>query len=164
MYIPECWSRLLSLMDSETNPLRYLCVAELSPDETGMFVRSIAAAYTGARAAGPQSFDTPEFYTGFMDRFAELLQLIEETDRVKEPTTDKRFVIDISSPPNRQKLVADIMFGDRSYCEQWAELNVEDGTLRIEFYPRRDGRFWEFSFGEVMDALNQAERATHRIA
>jgi hypothetical protein len=72
--------------------------------------------------------------------------------------TDKRFTVYISSPPDREKLVAEILFGDREYQEQWAELNQEDGTLRIEFYPKLDGQFWEFSFDEVMEALNGAKK------
>jgi hypothetical protein len=70
----------------------------------------------------------------------------------------EKFTIDISSPPHRDKLVADILFGDEQRNEQWAELNQEDGCLRIEFYPKRDGAFWEFSFDEVMQALIEAKR------
>jgi hypothetical protein len=72
--------------------------------------------------------------------------------------TDKKFTIWISSPPDREKLVAEIVFGDEEHSEQWAELNEEDGTLRIEFYPRRDMQFWQFSFDEVINALNEAKR------
>src|SRR5262249_46670918 len=70
----------------------------------------------------------------------------------------KKFTVYISSPPDREKLVAEILFGDREYQEQWAELNQEDATLRIEFYPKRDGQFWEFRFDAVMEALNEAKR------
>jgi hypothetical protein len=66
----------------------------------------------------------------------------------------KKFTISISSPPHPEKLVADILFGTEEGTEQWTELNQDDGTLRIEFYPRRDREFWEFSFDEVMQALN----------
>jgi len=59
----------------------------------------------------------------------------------------------ISSPPDRQKLVAEIFFGD----EQWAELNQERGDLRLEVYPRRDGRPWSLDFQEVSDALSRAK-------
>jgi hypothetical protein len=66
----------------------------------------------------------------------------------------KHFKIDIASPPDREKLVADIFFG----TEQWAELNQEDGVLKLEVYPRRDGRFWELSLAEVVEALNEAKK------
>jgi len=65
------------------------------------------------------------------------------------------FTISISSPPHRKKLVADIFFG----AEQWAELNQDERNLRIEFYPRRDGEFWEFSFDEVVETLSKARSA-----
>jgi hypothetical protein len=60
--------------------------------------------------------------------------------------TKKKFTISISSPPHREKLVADIFFGTEQSNEQWAELSQDEGTLRIEFYPRRNRQFWEFSF------------------
>jgi hypothetical protein len=77
---------------------------------------------------------------------------------MRRAMTEKRFIVEISSPPDSEKLVADILFGDRDYREQWAELNQEDGTVRIEFYPKRDGTFWKFDFEEVMGALNEAKR------
>jgi len=67
----------------------------------------------------------------------------------------KQFTIDIASPPDREKLVADIFFG----TEQWAEVNQEDGVLRIEVYPRRDGCYWLLTFADVVEALNEAKEA-----
>ena len=58
----------------------------------------------------------------------------------------------ISSPPDRDNLVADIFFGN----EQFAELNQEDGTLRLEVYPRQNGEFWQLRLDEVLVALNDA--------
>jgi hypothetical protein len=60
----------------------------------------------------------------------------------------------ISSPPDREKLVAEIFIGD----QQWAELNQEHGTLSVQFYPRRDGQFWELSLDVVSRALSEAKR------
>ena len=60
----------------------------------------------------------------------------------------------ISSPPNREKLVAEIFFG----ANQWAELNQEDGTLRLEFYPLPTGEFWQLSWDEAVGALEEAKR------
>ena len=60
----------------------------------------------------------------------------------------------VSSPPDRAKLVAEIFFRD----EQWAELNQEQGTLVLEFYPRKNGKFWHLTFDEVVESLNEARR------
>ena len=60
----------------------------------------------------------------------------------------------ISSPPDREKLVAEIFFGPN----QWAELSQEDGTLKVEFYPLPNGDFWQLSFDEAIDALEEAKK------
>jgi hypothetical protein len=67
-------------------------------------------------------------------------------------TKDMR--ICISSPPDREKLVAEIFFGN----EQWAELNQEGGTLELEFYPKPSGKFWRLGLDNVLEALNEAKR------
>jgi len=59
----------------------------------------------------------------------------------------------ISSPPDREKLVAEIFFGD----EQWAELNQEGPALALEVYPRRDGRPWQLTLEIVLAALSDAK-------
>ncbi len=61
--------------------------------------------------------------------------------------------ITISSPPDREKLVAEIFFGSN----QWAEMNQEKGHLQIEFYPRPDGKPWDLDFSSVMNALQKAK-------
>jgi len=60
----------------------------------------------------------------------------------------------ISSPPDREKLVAEIFFGDL----QWAEINQEKDVLQIEFYPRPDGEPWRISFVDATTALDKARR------
>ena len=60
----------------------------------------------------------------------------------------------ISSPPDREKLVAEIFFDN----EQWAELNQEGDSLTLEIYPRQDGKFWQLNFEQVLEALNEAKR------
>jgi hypothetical protein len=40
----------------------------------------------------------------------------------------ERFKIELASPPDREKLVANIFFG----LDQWTELNQEKGTLTLE--------------------------------
>jgi hypothetical protein len=62
----------------------------------------------------------------------------------------------ISSPPDREKLVAEIFFGD----SQWAEINQEKDVPEIEFYPRPDGQPWRVNFQTAMNAL---EDARHRL-
>ena len=66
----------------------------------------------------------------------------------------KTMSVSITSPPDREKLVAEINVGN----EQWAELNQEDGTLRLEFYPRPNREVWQLSFDEVLESLNEAKR------
>jgi hypothetical protein len=60
----------------------------------------------------------------------------------------------ISSPPDREKLVAEIFFGDT----QWAEINQERKALEIEFYPRPDGKPWRIDYQHALSALNEAKR------
>lgn len=60
----------------------------------------------------------------------------------------------ISSPPDREKLVAEIFFGDT----QWAEINQEREVLDVEFYPRPDGEPWRIEYQNAMQALVEAKR------
>ena len=60
----------------------------------------------------------------------------------------------ISSPPDREKLVAEIFFGDT----QWAEINQESGDLQVEFYARPDGEPWQIDFQDALAALNEAKQ------
>ena len=62
--------------------------------------------------------------------------------------------VDIASPPDREKLVAQLMIGN----EQWGELNQEHDTLLLEFYPRQDERPWEIDFNAAIEALMEAKR------
>jgi hypothetical protein len=60
----------------------------------------------------------------------------------------------IGSPPDREKLVAELYDGN----VQWGELQNETGRLILEVHPEPNGLFWEFSFEELMKLLQQAER------
>lgn len=60
----------------------------------------------------------------------------------------------ISSPPDRDKLVAEIFFGDT----QWAEINKERDALEMEFYPRPDGEPWRIDYQDALNALDVAKR------
>jgi hypothetical protein len=64
-----------------------------------------------------------------------------------------RMSVDIASPPDREKLVAELFY-DR---EQWAEINQDSGTLRLELYPRRDGKPWDLPFDEALAVLQTAK-------
>ena len=67
---------------------------------------------------------------------------------------NKSFQISISSPPDREKLVAEISFGN----EQWAEVNQEGAELRVEFYARQSGESWSLTFEEAIGALEAARK------
>lgn len=60
----------------------------------------------------------------------------------------------ISSPPDREKLVAEIFFGDA----QWAELNQEGEAIEAIFYPRPDGEPWHIDYEDACRALDEAKR------
>ena len=62
--------------------------------------------------------------------------------------------VDIASPPDREKVVAQISF-DR---EQWAEISQESGNLTLELYPRRDGKPWSFGYDEAIKTLVSARK------
>lgn len=65
-----------------------------------------------------------------------------------------KYRICISSPPDREKLVAEIFFGDA----QWAEINQEREALEVEFYPRPDGEPWQLDYQDALSALDEAKR------
>jgi hypothetical protein len=67
---------------------------------------------------------------------------------------DEKLRICISSPPDRERLVAEIFFGSN----QLAELNQEDGSLQVELYPRSDGAFWYVGLEEILQALIEAKQ------
>ena len=65
-----------------------------------------------------------------------------------------QFRIRISSPPDREKLVAELLVGN----DQWAELNQETDELLLEVYPRQDGLPWSLDFEATLEALNAAKK------
>lgn len=64
-----------------------------------------------------------------------------------------KYRICLSTPPDRDKLVAEIFIDD----VQWAEINQEHTILEIEFYPRPDGQPWKIDFSNAISALNEAK-------
>jgi hypothetical protein len=65
-----------------------------------------------------------------------------------------KYRISISSPPDREKLVVEIFFGET----QWAEINQEHDSLQVEFYPRPDGQPWRIDFHDAFKALDEGKR------
>jgi len=63
------------------------------------------------------------------------------------------FRICISSPPDRDGLVAEVFVGN----EQLAEINHEHGTWSIEFYPRSSGEPWRLPFDAALQILRDAK-------
>jgi hypothetical protein len=66
----------------------------------------------------------------------------------------KKYEIGISSPPDREKLVAEISFDNI----QWAEINQEREVLEVEFYSRPDGEPWRIDYQDAVKALDEAKR------
>jgi hypothetical protein len=64
-----------------------------------------------------------------------------------------KITVSLASPPDREKLVAEIMCDD----EQWAEVHQENEDLTLEVYPRRDGQPWTLSYKEALEALRTAK-------
>lgn len=60
----------------------------------------------------------------------------------------------VSSPPDREKLVAEVFLDD----VQWAEVNQEGLGLEAEFYPRPDGKPWQVDLQIALDALTEARK------
>jgi len=70
------------------------------------------------------------------------------------------FDLSLCSPPDREKLVASISFDG----VEWAELNQEGSELRVEFYPRPDGKAWDIPLAVAEAALRRAkQRLTGRV-
>jgi hypothetical protein len=57
--------------------------------------------------------------------------------------------IEVSSPPDRDFVVANVMVG----AHEFAEVNQESESLQIEVYPRRDGEPWRLDYSELVLAL-----------
>jgi hypothetical protein len=62
--------------------------------------------------------------------------------------------VSLSSPPDREYLVADIMFDNEI---QVAEVNIESGDLKIEIYAHPEGSPWKLDFDEFHTSLNEAK-------
>ena len=69
----------------------------------------------------------------------------------KMTTTEIRFCI--SSPPDRDQLVAEIFFREN----QIAEINQELEDFHIEIYPKPDGEAWNLPIDQFQEIINEAK-------
>lgn len=66
----------------------------------------------------------------------------------------EKFRITIASLPDRERLVAEILYEG----VQWAEISQETGDeVVIQFYPHPRKKYWEFSYNEAMEVLEKAK-------
>jgi hypothetical protein len=62
--------------------------------------------------------------------------------------------VEVSSPPDRDFVVANIMVGSHEF----AEVNQEKQILQVEVYPRQDGEPWRFDLVDLARALELTEK------
>lgn len=60
--------------------------------------------------------------------------------------------VGLSSPPDRDTLVADLLIDGH----QLAEVRKESGEYRIELYARRDATAWDIAAADLVSALRAA--------
>ena len=75
--------RILDLIDESASGLNHISLDDLSPDELSTFHQALERAYRQIEREGPNSFSTPQFYSGFMDRFHELLEMIRSSEKTQ---------------------------------------------------------------------------------
>jgi hypothetical protein len=66
----------------------------------------------------------------------------------------KNFRITIASLPDRENLVAEILYED----VQWAEISQEKNELIIQFYSHPRKEHWEFSLDAAIQILEKAKK------
>lgn len=60
----------------------------------------------------------------------------------------------ISSPPDREFLVAEIFVNN----EQLAEISQENEKIEVEIYPRKDGKWWKIDYDTFVKTLDEAKQ------
>ncbi len=65
----------------------------------------------------------------------------------------EKFRITIASLPDREHLVAEVLYDGI----QWAEISQETDELMIQFYSHPDKEYWEFSCEEALGVLERAK-------
>lgn len=66
--------------------------------------------------------------------------------------------IQIASVPDREKLVAELWYGN----EQWGEVSQECGIMKLEIYPKiseNSFSIWSFDLSEVVVKLQEAQKS-----
>jgi hypothetical protein len=77
----------------------------------------------------------------------------KRTSRKPETAHVANIRITVASPPDRERVVAEVFVGS----EQLAEINQETGDgLSVDIYPRRDGTAWQLPYGDLIRALCDA--------
>lgn len=66
----------------------------------------------------------------------------------------EKFRITIASLPDRECLVAEILYEG----VQWAEISQETGELIIQIYLPSDKKYWEFPLEEALEAVEKAKK------
>jgi len=66
----------------------------------------------------------------------------------------EKFRITVASLPDREHLVAEIIYDG----VQWAEISQEKGGLDVQFYAHPRQRYWDFQFNEVIEILEKAKQ------
>ena len=66
----------------------------------------------------------------------------------------EKFHITVASLPDREHLVAEILYEGI----QWAEISQETGELIIQFYSHPRQKYWEFPIDEALKVLEQAKK------
>lgn len=67
----------------------------------------------------------------------------------------EKFRITVASLPDREHLVAEILYEGI----QWAEISQETGELIIQFYSHPRKKYWEFPIDEALKVLEQAKKS-----
>lgn len=65
-----------------------------------------------------------------------------------------KFRITVGSVPDRENLVADIIYDGF----QWAEISQETDKLVIQFYSHPQKKYWEFPLDEALAAISKARK------
>ena len=65
-----------------------------------------------------------------------------------------KFRITIASLPDRENLVAEILYDG----VQWVEISQEANELIIQFYSHPRQQYWEFPLEDALEALQQAKK------
>ncbi len=66
----------------------------------------------------------------------------------------------VASPPDREKLVVKIQFGN----EEWAEINQETDKLILEIYPKDGDKTWVFDYEETVKTLIDAKKHLKEVS